>query len=93
MAAIEADSKLYSEKLAEFTKGHKLVSYDTPTKNGNKEHLCINWVSEAGNPNRDAIRDGFSSFNKNVEHPDVVRKMKNTLDFYDYVKKEVYGKN
>jgi len=95
-AAIDAaksdDIDLFNEKWKDITAEKKVIEYDMPTKKGILRSWTINWVRDILHPTLDEITKGFSSHKKGTDHPDVKRKIENTINFYNYIKENIYKK-
>lgn len=80
----------FKEKWEELVSQKKILKYNMPYKTGPKTNWTINWVSEASNPTQEKLTEGFSALNRDVNAQAVKEKIKNTIDFYNYVKDNLY---
>lgn len=85
--ASEEENLAFKENFDNCLKERKIVEYETPTKKGVTKYYNINWVQDTTYPTRDEIKEGFTSHNKKLDNEGAVKKMENTLAFYDFIKK------
>jgi len=82
----------FEKKWQELIEQNKIIEYNVPTKIGNLKSWTINWVRDVTHPDLDEIKRGFTSFNKSVTDQSIQEKMKNTIEYYSFVKETVFKK-
>lgn len=63
-----------------------VVKYDIPFKSGKQKTWSINWVNNFSEINRDFEKD-FSTRKKSITSSEVKEKIKNTEDYYNFIRK------
>ncbi len=89
--AKNSNNVLFEQKWQELIDKKKIVKYEIPTKSKTKlDSWTVNWVRPHSNV--EEIRKGFSSHNKGVVNLSVKEKIDNTVDYVQFVLKNVYDK-
>lgn len=98
------DPEGFNKRLSDYFNKNKLTYYQMPTKYSinffdlslmltKKTKYCtINWVRDTATPSKDEIAKGFSAFGKTLGSRSAKRKLKNTLRYFEDMKRNVFKK-
>jgi len=69
---------------------NKIIEYNVPLKKEKAKYYVVNWVKNNHSINKENIDSAFSKHNKNINTSSVECKIKNTIDFFEYIMKNKY---
>lgn len=82
-AASDNNPNLFDKGWSELVLTGKIFQYKMPGKTSVQIYWTINWTRKPGNPTRQELEDGFSSFNRSVSSSSVQAKINNTLRYFE----------
>jgi len=82
------EEKVDNLKLKYYKNNYKIINYNVPIKGTNTEQYVVNWVKDS-TINNNQVKEAFQKHNK-IINDNVKTKIKNTLDFFNYIYKNHY---